>query len=57
MQNTQSNISAENIARTFARVVAVEFSREVVEGVVAKGCFMSSGTNPDVWRDSADDGT
>ena len=57
MQDTQVNISAEDIARPFARVVAVEFSSEVIESVVAKGCFMSSGTNPDVWRDSADDGT
>jgi hypothetical protein len=57
MQNTQSNISAEDIARPFARVVAVEFSRDVVDSVVAKGCFLSSGTNPDVWRDAGDDGT
>lgn len=57
MQNAQSSISAESIARPFARVVAIEFSNEILEGVVASGCFMSSGTSPDVWRDSADDGT
>lgn len=57
MQNAQGNVSADSIARPFARVVACEFSRETLEAVVAKGCFMSSGTNPDVFRDSADDGT
>lgn len=57
MQHTEGNMSAESIARPFARVVATEFSIGVVEDVVAKGCFLSSGTNPDVWRDSMDDGT
>lgn len=57
MQNAQSNISVESVARPFARVVASEFSRETLESVVAKGCFMSSGTNPDIFRDAADDGT
>ena len=48
---------AENtIIRPFARVVATEISAEVTNEVVAKGCFLSSGTSPDCWRDAMDDG-
>jgi hypothetical protein len=57
MHNSGNNISAEGIARPFARLVAKEFSQESIQAVAEKGCFMSSGTNPLVWRDSDDDGT
>ena len=57
MQNAETNISAEGMARPFARIVASEFTKEAVQSTLASGCYLSSGTDPCCWRDAGDDGT